>query len=226
MNLSDLKTRVLEALGENAAAPVYYTAAHATAAINSAQRLFAFLTLCLEAESNLVLNPGDCWYTTDFGHIVIMRIMRGSTKVTPCRLSDLDALDPDWQNATQAAVTRYAPTGGRLFALYPPPASGSVTVTFAKVPAALSSDSDVPSIPVEYHPCLVDGAVVFARLREGGNELQDEMPRLERFMGSIQQMAGYVRARNAANGYDVMPPELKRFDPSKLVKFHNPGGKE
>lgn len=221
MNLGELKTRIFERLGENLAAPVFYTASEVTAAVNHAQQLFAFLTLCVEGTQTLLLNQGEAWYTSDFGHIVLLKCSRtDGTKVKPSRLADLDALDPDWQKATQGPPERYAQLGARLLAVYPPSsAAQSMVVNYAASPALLSGDSDVPQIPEEDHPALVDFAVPLLRCKEGADQLQKELPRLDEFLKAAAKRATVVKARNLAQRYDVVPVEISRIDKSKLLRF-------
>ncbi len=62
MLLSELQSRTLARVGEDPLNPAYYTAGEAVAALNWAQRLFVFLTLCLEAARPFRLTPNVRYY--------------------------------------------------------------------------------------------------------------------------------------------------------------------
>lgn len=221
MTFVELQTRTLERLGEASAAPVFYTLAMVKNALNHAQQLFAFLTLCLEDTQTFALTQGQVWYTSDpGGRIVILRARQtGGVKVIASRLADLDSLNPDWQQETQGPPARYAQTGARLFAVHPPPSAGqSIVLTLAVCPAIMTLDADVPQIPEEYHPCLMDCAVPLLRSAEGGDQFEKELPRFDAFLNAAAKLGNYVRARNLEQRYDVLPVELDKVDRSKLVE--------
>lgn len=61
MQTSDLQQRTLERLNENTATPIFYPATDVLAVLNLAQRIYAFLTLCLEAQRPFQVTPGNQW---------------------------------------------------------------------------------------------------------------------------------------------------------------------
>jgi hypothetical protein len=61
MTLSEIRARGLARLDELASAPVSFTAAELTAAVNRGQRLFAALSLSIERTGTLDLAAGDVW---------------------------------------------------------------------------------------------------------------------------------------------------------------------
>jgi hypothetical protein len=67
--------------------------------------------------------------------------------------------------------------------------------------------SDVPEIPEEYQPSLIDAAMTLLRLKEGGQEFAKELPRWKAFLGTAVECAEDVRRRNRAAGYDKQPIE-------------------
>jgi hypothetical protein len=223
MNLSELQTRVLERAGENAGAPVFYTAADATAWINAANRLFVLLTLCLENSGSLSISNTTAFYslmgTGTFSDWLLPLRVRiagsGGIKLRPARLKELAALDYQW-SARPGAAQRYALLGLDLFAVYMQQ-TATLTVTYACCPATLVSGTDTPAAPEEYHPALIDGAIPLMRTREGGQEWKKTLPMWDRFLDAATSLADYVRARNKEQGYDYFPMELRRIDRSKLL---------
>lgn len=221
MTHAELRTRTLERLGEEAAAPAYFTAQDATDGLNWAQRLMVLLTLCLETTQNFTLSAATCWHdvrATRSDWLLPLRVEYGSTKVRPARLADLDALDAAWQ-ASPGDPERYACLGIEpvLLAVYRQlAAGGTLSLTYARVPAAIET-AGAPEIPEEYQPLLIDAAQAYCRLKEGGQEMGKVQPLLRRFLDGAAKLGRYVRARSLDLRYDRLPPEIERFDVSRLL---------
>jgi hypothetical protein len=216
-----MTTRLLTRVGEDASNPVYYDASEALTALNQAQRLFAFLTLCLETTGSMSLTAGTAWYTmldTFSDWLLPLRIrVTGGGKVLPARVQELNALSTTWQ-AAAGTPERYCALGFELMAIYKQPGSGgtSLDVTYARSPAVMTSAS-TPEAPEEAHAALIDGAIPLMRAKEGAQELGKSLPFFDRFLQECQKHANFVRARNLAQRYDRQPFELQRFDKSKLI---------
>jgi hypothetical protein len=63
---------------------------------------------------------------------------------------------------------------------------------------------------------LEDFAVWYLRFFEGGQEAQNTVRYLQRFLDDARKYAGFVRARNRAQNYDSYPFDLASFDRSRL----------
>jgi hypothetical protein len=189
-------TRVSQRLAEGAA-PIYYPKAEIVAALNEAQRFFCLLTLGLE-----VTSP---WAVT--------------AEVRPARFEELTSLDSGWPSSPGAPY-KYVAAGVDFVAVYRQPAgAGTVlNVTYARAPLPLVSDADVPEIPAEYHPKLVEFGIYRMRQVEGGQEFAKTLPMLAGYLDGAQHYADYVRARNKGSRYDAVPFELKSFDRSEMFK--------
>ena len=226
MIASDLQNRLLERLGDTATGEYvqtgYYTPGEALAWLNAAQRLFVLLTLCLETTGSLPLSADTAFYRllptfTDW--IVPLRVrISGGAKLKPSTLGQLASLDASWSDSA-GTPDRYVVAGFDLFAIYQQPASSGTTLslTYARCPDPLVNPSDVPEIPVEYHPALIEGAIPLCRAKEGGAEFQKVMANWNLFLDAATRMGDYVRARNKERGYDRLPVELGRFDRSKML---------
>lgn len=224
MTFLELQTELLERLGDDISAPVqHYTVSEAKSWLNAAQRLFVLYTLCLETTVTLTITGSSPatrrMMLTYADWLAPLRIrISGGAKLKPCRLSDLAALDSAW-TASVGTPTRYVHSGFDLLGLYKHPSSDTpVSVTYARGPALLSLDADVPEIPVRFHPALIDAAIPLSRVKEGANEWSKTLPLWDRFMEATQEQAAIVRARSRELGYDAMPPELQRFDMSRMAK--------
>jgi hypothetical protein len=227
MNIATIEQHVLERLGENPASPQFYKPAEVLAAVNTAQRMFCLLTLCLEATATLALGTDVFyWLLTQFSDFLLplrVRVSAGSplagTRVKPVRLQDLDALDPNWQ-AANGTPERYACLGFDFVAFYKVPAAPNtgvgVDITYARSPLVMTAAS-TPEIPEEDHPALEACAIPLLRAKEGGSEFQKAVPLFDVFMAAATKRANYVKARNLAQRYDRVPFALDRFDRSKLI---------
>lgn len=264
MTTVDLKTRTLERLGEDPAAPVFYTSNDALSALNLAQRIFAFLTLCLETRSPSRLTAGNQWYAlqktlTDailvlrcewqndatigndatvgvpafdgagFNDQQVTTAIADTAKLLPGTLDQFAAKDNGWYGSV-GRPTRYHALGFSLLVFdLQPDDDYTALLTYARMPVALVKDTDVPEIPEPDHQCLIDFAVGWLRVREGGQELANDTPALSLFLDAVRKRAAQVRARSLAQRYDHAPPEIEMPDLSRLLKKRSdllPGRKE
>jgi hypothetical protein len=220
VNALDMADRCQQRLHEDPAVttPVYYPFPLALSALNRAQRLFVLLTLCLETTVTFEADGETFFNMRNFfaDWMLPLRVSTvGGARVRPSRLAELDALDSAWQ-ANPGPTTRYGALGFDFFFVYPQQAMPLV-VTYAQAPPAMVQETDVPAIDEQYHPALIDFAIPWLRLNEGGQEFQKSLPYLKRFFAEADKEAEYVRQRNLAARYDSLPYELRRLDRSKFA---------
>jgi hypothetical protein len=213
--------------GANQGGPISYPTLEIIAALNEAQRLFCLLTLGLERTTAWAAAGATTFFhmlTTNAGlfadWIVPLRIATATgAKVRPSGLEELNSLDSRWVNSPGAPV-RYVHVGADLVGLYQQPAGGAtLNVTYARAPVTLVNPTDVPEIPAEYHPALVDYGIYRCRQSEGGAEFEKVLPLFDGFLDAAQKYADYVRARNLGSRYDNVPFELESFDRSELMQL-------
>lgn len=223
MDLLTLKTRVIERLDEPAS-PIYWTSSEIVEALNKANRFFCLLTLCVEHSAAFNLTAAQTFYTvssqlSDF--LVPLRVTTSAgARLNPYTQHELN-LESDTWRATAGTPTRYMQQGYDLFAISPQPAGAgtSLLIRYAASPAVMTSNSDEPEIPEEQRPCLIDYALYWLRLKEGGQELAKTLPHLGMFLDVAQKHAAFVRAKNKAQLYDARPFDLQSFDRSRLMKL-------
>lgn len=228
MTLADLQARVLARAGEDpnaTAANMYYSPTEAVNAINTANRLFVLLTLCLETSGVFTSTLNTAFYDIlqIFPNWLLpLRVRLGSSnsgaKLRPGRLSDFAALDANWSTSF-GTPSKYAHLGMGFMAFYQPPAGvQTMTITYARCPEVLQLANSSPEIPAEFHPALIDGAIPLMRTKEGAQEFQKTLPMWNRYLDAAQRLGEYVRARNLEQGYDHMPVELAKFDRSHMLE--------
>ncbi len=219
-----MQSLISERLNEGQSGPTFYTLAEITAALNEANRFFCLLTLGLEttASWNVPASTPFVHMLTVFPDwIVGLRVTTSAgAKVRPARLEDLASLDSGWINAP-GAPQRYASLGAGFLALYKQPAAPGTTlqVTYARQPLTLALATDVPEVPAEYHPRLVDYGIYRLRQVEGAQEFEKSLEFLSAFLDGAAHYAAYVRARNIGSRYDKVPFEIEAFDRSRLLKL-------
>ena len=211
MTLAEIRTKARGLVDDDPDTPVSYTDADLDAAINEGLALFAIFTLCLESRFTLNLTTARSYRASDTrgDYLAPLRVLSNGSKVRPCRLQDLDALDQNWRSTTGPAPSRYAALGWDLLLPYPA-STGAVDVLCAIAAPKLVADGDVPAIPALYHPVLADYGVYRVLAPQGGSLLAKSLPYLERWREAVSAVSAAVRARGQTLGYDTLPPELKR----------------
>lgn len=223
MDFLALQTRTIERLDE-ASTPVYWTLAEIKEALNKSVRFFALLTLCVERSASFNLTATQTFYTvssqlSDF--LVPLRVTTSAgARLSPYTLHQLN-LESDTWRATAGTPSKYAQAGYDLLAISGQPAGAgtSLLIRYAASPATLSGNTDEPEIPEEQRPCLIDFALYWLRLKEGGQELAKTLPHLGAFLEVAQKHAAFVRAKSKAQLYDNQPFDLQSFDRSRLMKL-------
>ena len=223
MTLEEMCARVSERLGEGQSGPGSYATSEIIAALNEADRFFVFLTLGLE-----VTAPWTVPVAANFFHmltyfpdwIVPLRLADAEgRRVRPARLEDLTSLDRAWLG-TSGNPQRYSALGADFLVLYPHlVAEVILTVTYCRAPVPLTTMSQEPETPGEYHTVYVDYAIYRMRQVEGGQEFQKGLKYFDSFLDAAGRYGAYVRGRNLGSRYDKVPFELELFDKSKMLNL-------
>ncbi|MFH1110987.1 MAG: hypothetical protein V1790_17580 [Planctomycetota bacterium] len=222
MTLSALRTEVWQRLDEPDDGTGYYSSAEVSAALNRSQRLFVLLSLCLETTGALPLTAALAWYhmrDTFPDWLVPLRVNLGTSKIRPATVAQLAALNCYWETV-EGTVERYVHLGLDSLAVYRHPAAPgtSLAVIYARTPVVMSANGDIPEIPEQYHPDLIEAAIPFLRLKEGGQALESALPLMQRFIECAGKAARYVRARSLDLRYDTVPAETITTDLSRALK--------
>lgn len=221
MTGEELTDRTLQRVGDDPAllpSQQYYRPQDVLSALNTAQRLFSMLTLCLETTATMQLTGGAFYRALTFfpDWICPLRFrIPGGAKIKPSRLADLAALDNQWSNRAGVPI-RYSCSGFDLLGFYKQDSS-IVRVTYARSPVLLVAAGSA-EIPEEYHPALIEAAIPLLRMKEGQQEWQKTLTSWDRFTSEVGRCADTVRARNMEQGFDRIPPEIRKFDRSAVLK--------
>lgn len=224
MDLTALQTRTLERLDDTGG--VYYLTSEVTSALNKAQRLYCFLTHCLERTATFDLTADQFAYNlkddVDFATFLLpLRVTCDGRRVQPKTIHQLDTRNSRWR-LKRGTPADYAMLGFDSLFTYPTPDApgASLVVTFVAEPVALSSGSETPEIFEEDHPALIDYAIYWLRAKEGGLEFQNTMQYLKRFIMTVGQRAESQRAQGMAQRFDrITTFDLKSADLSNLYRM-------
>ncbi len=212
MTFAELKAEALRRAGENPALPRFYTVAEAAAAINAAQNVFAFLTLCLEDTADLTVPAGAVLTpisTTAPRWIAPLRLELDAQKLQPGNLAQFRSLNPAWLDSSQRDTPqRYAMIGWDNLVAFPSPAIDTIlTSRFATAPVRLVTDGQEPEIPAEDHPALVDFALLRMTAKEGAEPMTAALSGLRSFLEVAKRRMSIVKARSIQLSYDTKPSE-------------------
>jgi hypothetical protein len=209
MTAAALIDATLIRLDQPVAGDGFYTRPETTAALNTAQRLFCFLTLCLEGTESVSIGTGNPVYA--HGGIAILRITAGGLRLDRVDVGRLAARSAAWWQTQDQSPSEYAPLSATLFAIAPRPfAAMPLAVTAARYPAVLAdSGASSPEIPEEHHQALADGAAaILSGIKEGGQEQAKSQRWLSTYCEAMVDVAEAVRGRSRQYRYDVQPPPL------------------
>jgi hypothetical protein len=211
VNVTALEKRIWERLEQDPAAPVT-PEPEVLHALNVAYFTLALLTLYLEKTIAITLTAGKAFYgirNLAPDYLRPLRLVSGTplARLRASRLADLDAIDINWMITTTRQSpadgvdppSRYAAAGLNLLAIWQQPtADVAALFTYAYDPPPLVAGADSPLVPEEYHESLIKFALVFLRLKEGGQELQKVMPLFGEFIADAAKLGDFVRARSNA----------------------------
>ena len=232
MNVGTIKARIWERLDDTNPG-TYYGATSVLDAINEAQRLWCLLTLAIEATSAITLTANQAEYTnlrtliTNGGgpsYLVPLRltlvVCDGTVPVVkPATIHELDALSETWLS-TPGVPTKYVTRGFDYLAVNPQPTSGmAASLVHAAEPTTLTADGNTPQMPEAHHPDLIDFCEYRLRKKEGGQELEKTLARLDRFLAGAKKYGEFTRARSLSQAHDRGPFERDRFDRSRLLRL-------
>lgn len=216
----ELANRVYERIDDDG---TYYTTEEVFRALNAAQNLWCLLTLCNERTQGFTLPAATTFFTpttyfTDYIVPLRVTVTSSGARLRPITVHQLDARYGAAWRATVGTPTHYVAMGYDLFAVYPQPAAPlGLTVVYAASPVAVTNFNSLFSdIPAEQQIHLVDFAIWWLRLKEGGEEMASASQYLQRFVEAAEKYGQFVRRRSAGQRYDVVPFDLSSFDRGRL----------
>ncbi len=178
-----------------------------TRAINRAQAIFAFLTLCYEKSSVLTFTPNEpsLEFIADIPDFIApLKLSQGGRMLNQQSLQQIAARNNQWTGFPDMPKY-YCLVASNLLAIAPPPSSVTVAQV-AIVYAAMPLDGALDLIPSEDHDAIAQGsAAIIRQLILGGQFGPGAEEDLDGYWMAIKRRTDYVMNRNKTARYDTMP---------------------
>lgn len=161
MTRSELRTRILDALNEDADSPVFWSTAQIDTIIDEASEVMAEEAQSIRRSAFISREPGKLFYSTRGIADDVMAIYRVWATDLNRRLVAVSAGQLDDQNETWQSVTGdpeyWFPLSWDLFGIYPHPSSGGgiLRIDYFGWPRTLMDDDDEPEFREPDHDGLV-----------------------------------------------------------------------
>lgn len=218
MTSAQIAHDVMVGIDEDPASPSDRLVEEILLSINEGERVFSWLSLCLEKTSPITLTGETfSWLRPLFPDFLApLKLMVGGRRVRPVTLPELDALNAQWQD-TVGTPQRYFLVGFSLFGTYPQEAT-EASLTYARSPVPITAiGAQSPEIALEWHMALAWWSIYRIRLKEGAQGLARGLKYLNEFLDAATRCGDLVRNRSRAMGLDTQPVELQAFDRSRLL---------
>jgi hypothetical protein len=166
--------------------PTFWTNDELNDYIVEALRIWNVLTGYWKASQTVTVPAGTLFYSLPdnlSNFLALSRIEVASSHLNQVSLQELDSARPEWQYAAAAALSEAALIGLDRIAFSPPP-DADISVTFFYIRTAIVpvADTDFIQLSEEELKPILDFVTFIATLKEGGDELQTNVPLLKSFL--------------------------------------------
>lgn len=166
MNFQEMQTEVFRRLDEDSVSPAFWSLVDVKQAINEGYDDLSELTEWRETSSSLSLANSNYYDLSTLVSDVVLtlysvRNAQTSKFLDQGTVKQLDTWYRRWEAVIGGEPERYWIRGLYWLGMFPNKgaASGTVTLYYTALPAALSANADTPGFPQEFHLALVDYAV-------------------------------------------------------------------
>lgn len=183
MAYSTTTRAVLRALVQDRMNSTFWPSAEVNWAINEALRVWNVLTL--HEKSLGTDTPAATFHSGAAGGTgitAVLGIASADTTLDPTDLFTQDEAEPDWENTAATLPTQWIPVGLADFGFNPPSDGTTLTFTYLDAKTVPTADGDYIQLGEEDIPALLDYIAFILTIKEGGQELQDAVPLMQRFL--------------------------------------------
>lgn len=201
MILGDIIDDVLTTLKENTTTPVYFSRSEITDYINEGQLDFNELTECLWNNASFTssvntrfLNlPSDCLF-------VKRVVIDNSTETVQYNYGELDLDSYSWEEDTFTTIPENTYQYDLTTLWFTPAfdtAGKAIKIFYLKIPTELTSDSDTPDIPKQWHDALKFYALSLCVEKEGesNTDLVKSKEWINQYIGIVNQAKKFYMQR-------------------------------
>jgi|SRR5882762_1886611 len=200
--IDDISTSALQQLEElDPAAPVFWNLAHEIRPLVLEAMCEATL-ICGEPQTRLSASPYTIPANTTFlqnpvNSFAILRVELNGLPLHKVSIFDMDMENTQWQNDPPSDVPRdWFPLGLGQWGIHPQvvaPVQAILTVLSFPVSDFPPYDgTEVIGLPIEYDLGLEAYVNAWARLKEGGQELQQGMGSYELFLSTMEELSNFA----------------------------------
>lgn len=187
MNVSDIVTRVTRSFGDEA--KVQITDADIVRWINDAMLDIAMNNNLFRVTSNTTIAGGQYTLTLPQNLFTLHTIKFNGLSLRMLSQQEADSyiINNDDSSQTPTGVPTHYWQWGNTMHLYPyPSANGTVTVYYTRKPNDVSGLLDIPEVPIQYHPRIVEYCMTQAY--ELDDNLYGYQVKMAEFRDKTQQM--------------------------------------
>ena len=164
----------------------FWTNAEVNDAIDNSLRVWNALTGYFKQSTAKTISGDTIFYDLEANlanHLSLLRIELAGTHLDLLPIEEKDNAEEDWQDNASGTTVDAMPLGLNLVALDPAP-SGSTSYTIVSVRSAELPSGDSANIQIgeEDMAAIVDFATFELSIKEGGQEMADNMKLLENFL--------------------------------------------
>lgn len=171
MTFLELSKNLLRRLNEDVDDPQFWSANDIKDFINEAYVIIASRLSLLSTSTTLSLKANQWLYDLADDCYSVLRVYYTPTSklLKPMTFETLIRHDMDWIQVSSSSPIIYVPITSKKIFIYPcldADSTDCITYHYSKIPPKMTSNSEIPDIPVHYHDVLIDYAISIAILRE------------------------------------------------------------
>lgn len=161
MNRGQIKTRILNALNDNATTPVFFSTAQLNSLVDEGMEVIAENSRAIRRTAMFALRPGTTFYSPASIAPDIMFPVRfwdttREVRMTALSMQELDKAKARWLQ-TSGTPEVWFPVSWDLFGVYPATSTsgGLIRMDYVAWPRELIDDNDEPELPLASHDAIV-----------------------------------------------------------------------
>lgn len=212
LSFGQAKDRALDRVGSE----VFWLDVEAGSAVNEAICVWQALTGSWTFSIDIPVTSGH-FYTTPGQIVSPQRILWNDTPLTLGSQEEMDYGNPGWEGTTGTPTT-WMPLGISLFALYPAPLSGTITIEgYAEAPV-LGSDGEFVDLGDEHLNDVMGYAEHVLCFKEGTTEQSSSQGLYQAFVAAAADENSTIRTLNVyKNAMGLPRDEAERSSESNKV---------
>ena len=216
MNRQQIKTRILNAINDNATTPVFFSTAQLNNLVDEGMEVIAENSRAIHRTAMFALRPGTTFYSLASIASDIMLPVRlwdttRETRLTALSMQELDKTRARWLQSSGTPEVWF-PVSWDLFGLYPATSTsgGLVRMDYIAWPRELIDDNDEPELPLASHDALVLYGAYLGLLKKWDSDNAKIM---------LKALEAHVTFATARSGINKMSSQITHREVQPGVSF-------